>query len=597
MFRSTSLLKHRTALLFFVATLAGCAATPPTEAPVVAKELTPGGFYQDRSALPSNNPVDAAAAAPIDDLPAADTVPGEPPADIETSALFGEAQEPVYSDEQPTVDDDVAATPEAAVDEENGNDAPFWQRMRVGMSLPDKNHRNVAPHIDWYARHPAYVERTFDRARPFIHYILNETTKRGMPAEIALLPVVESAFQPFAYSHARASGIWQFIPDTGRRYGLKINWWYDGRRDVINATNAALNYLQDLHEQFDDDWLLALAAYNSGEGNVARAIERNLKRKRPTDFWSLELPRETRGYVPRLLAIAALVQHPQQFGATLRPIPDEPYFTPVHVDNQIDMALASELAGISIEDLYHLNPGHNRWATDPEGPHQLLLPLDRATDFSLNLASIPQNDRVKWQQHNIKRGETLKQIARTYQTTPEVLREINSIGGQPLRAGQSLLIPVTQNATSPFVPPGIRQDSQRVARGSAGKSMTHTVRSGDTLWSIGRRYDVSHLKIAEWNNMTPGSKLAVGKKLKVRNPKANEFDAADSAPATGPSTQDLVRYIVRKGDTLTQIARRFNVSVRSVLTWNTQLLGNSSLLRPGQTLTLFVNGSNGRSKG
>ena len=573
--------------------LTGCAATKPASSPIppmTGFDQTPGVFIQESGMTPSNNPIDMANAAPIDDLPATEAPPDEAVPDVKTSALFVEAQEPVYTDDQaPAADEDSEAAP-TTEDVLIGNNAQLWQRMRANMSLSEKNHRSVTSHVTWFASHPTYLERTFDRARPFMHYILNETLKRGMPAEIALLPVVESAFQPFAYSRARASGIWQFIPDTGRRYGLKINWWYDGRRDVISATDAALNYLQDLHKQFDGDWLLALAAYNSGEGNVARAIERNLKRKRRTDFWSLDLPRETRGYVPRLLAIAALVENPQRYGVTLRHIPDEPYFTPVYIDAQIDMALASELAGISIEDMYHLNPGHNRWATDPAGPHHLLLPLSRATEFSINLAEVPHSKRVHWQQHTIQRNETLKHVAATDRSTPEILREINNLSNHPLRVGQSLLIPTTTNTASPFVPAGIRQDSLVVARGNS-QTNHHVVRAGDTLWNVGRRYRVSHLKLAEWNKLSPGGYLAIGKKLIVRQSK-NEHD---DVPAGSPA-QAFVRYVVRKGDTLTQIALRFNVTVRNVLSWNTQLLGGGALLRPGQALTLFVNNDNSRTK-
>ncbi|HED17058.1 MAG TPA: lytic transglycosylase, partial [Gammaproteobacteria bacterium] len=265
----------------------------------------------------------------------------------------------------------------------------LWARLRSGYRLPDADHKRVGSHLQWYVKHPEYLNRVIDRAEPFMYFILDEIDKRNMPAEIALLPIVESAFQPFAYSHGRAAGIWQFIPGTGRMYGLKQDWWYDGRRDVIAATHAALDYLNALNKHFKGDWLLALAAYNSGQGTVDKAIRYNRKRKRPTDFWHLRLPKETRGYVPRLLAISNVFADPDQHGLQLRSLENKPQILIVSTGSQLDLALAADMAGIDLERLYKLNPGYNRWATDPAGPHQLVLPIANVEPFNIALASLP----------------------------------------------------------------------------------------------------------------------------------------------------------------------------------------------------------------
>ncbi len=253
----------------------------------------------------------------------------------------------------------------------------LWQRIRDGYGIPESKplHTATQKQLNWFIKHPDYIDRVVERARPYLHYIVDQLEQRNMPMEIALLPVVESGFQPFAYSHGRAAGIWQFIPGTGRLYGLKQNWWYDGRRDVIASTGAALDYLEKLYGDFGD-WQLALAAYNSGEGTVGRAIKRNKKAGKATDFWSLDLPRETSAYVPKLIAVAELVKRPAHYNITLSPIDDSPFLAVVDVGSQIDLALAAQLAEISTDEMYQLNPGFNQWATTPDGPHRLVVPLE-----------------------------------------------------------------------------------------------------------------------------------------------------------------------------------------------------------------------------
>ena len=282
----------------------------------------------------------------------------------------------------------------------------------------------------------------FGRAVPYLHHIVKEIESRGMPLELALLPVVESAFEPYAQSWVRANGLWQFMPGTGERFGLKQDWWYDGRRDVIASTRAALDYLQYMHDEFFDDWLLAIAAYNCGEFRVQREVNANRAAGKPVDFFSLHLPAETRAYVPKLLAMRRLVANPEDYGIAFSPIPNEPYFVRVDTGGQLDLTLAAELAGITLDEVYELNPGFHRWATDPAGPHFLLLPRDTADAFRRNLDLLSPDERVRVSLHKVKSGESVASIASKYKTQAIVVRDMNSLAnGAPLVVGTELRVP------------------------------------------------------------------------------------------------------------------------------------------------------------
>lgn len=480
------------------------------------------------------------------------------------------------TDSDPVIDSAAAAGPDETND--------LWQRVRKGFQLSGEDHRFVKPYIDWYADNQAYLDRVVERARPFLYDIVQEIEARGMPMEIALLPVVESAFQPFAYSAGRAAGIWQFIPATGKRYGLKQNWWYDGRRDVPKATTAALDYLERLAKRFDGDWLLALASYNSGEGRVARAVEKNKKKGRPTDFWSLDLPDETVGYVPKLLAISAIINHNDDHGITLSSIPDEPYLESIDIGSQIDLALAAELADLPIETLYRLNPAFNRWATDPKGPHVLSLPIEKAEDFRDALAKIDSKQRIRWQRHKVHDGETLGHIARKYQTTVNLLQEVNGIRDKWIRAGDSIIIPVATKNLKEY----LSKDRRRVALQSTkrtGYKIKHEVKSGDTFWDLSRKYKVSTSQLASWNGMSPKDTLMPGQQLVVWSKTRSRANTHFVEPPSRATRQQL-HYKVRKGDSLARIADKFSVTVEKLRRWNS--LKKGKYLQPGQHLTLFV---------
>ena len=459
-----------------------------------------------------------------------------------------------------------------------------WERVRLGFQLEPVEQPRIDRELARYLRDRESLERVFGRAEPFLYHIAEALEERGMPLELALLPMVESAYDPFAYSHGRASGLWQFIPGTGRRYGLAQNWWYDGRRDVTESTRAALDYLQKLAGDFDGDWLLAVAGYNSGEGNVRKAIRRNERGSRPTDFWNLKLPRETRAYVPRLLALQRVVRDPSRYDITLAPVANEPWFETVAVDGQIDLSVAADLAGLDTDALSRLNAGFNRWATPPDGPHRLLVPVARAPALQAGLEALPPEQRVRWQRHRIRRGDTLGGIARRYGTTVAVIRRANGVRGSRIRAGDHLLIPTATRSLAAY---GRSQDA-RLAETLAASSdgLRYRVRPGDTLWDIARAHDVSVRALARWNGMAPGDPLSVGRELRIRQPaRTARTSPASASPVPGGPVR-RIHYVVRRGDSLWRISSRFGVSVEALRGWNR--LGRGGVLRPGQKLVLYV---------
>lgn len=481
---------------------------------------------------------------------------------------------------KPTLDPNtVAESPKNTAPSTQATDMTpdLWARIRARFSMPGRDHDRVQFSKEWYAKRQDYLDRTIARATPYLHYIVEEVERRNMPSELALLPFVESAFQPLSNSHASAAGIWQFIPSTARHYGLKLNWWYDGRRDIQASTTAALDYLQKLGDQFDGDWQLALAAYNAGEGTVQRAVDRNRAVGKPIDYWSLKLPKETRAYVPWLLAISEIVADPSKYNVTLTSIPDVPYLATITADSQIDLALAAELAELPLEEVHKLNPGYNRWVTDPDGPHHLLLPVEKVDAFKEKLAALPMEKRVRWTRHEVKKGESLGKIATRYGTTTALLREINKLRGNIAKARTNLLIPVHAQDLGHYVLriaelPQINQAPQQDRLKRRGKGSTHIVKRGDTLQKVARRYNISTQQLAALNKIAPTKKLLVGQRLIVRGKSTLHAKGKSSTRmAKAPSTDGKTRrgkYKIRPGDTLTRIAARLDVSISELRKWN-----------------------------
>ena len=458
-----------------------------------------------------------------------------------------------------------------------------WDRVRAGFSIDDiEDNPRLLAELNWYARHQKYLDRVVERADPFLHYVLNEAEKRNLPTELVLLPIVESAYQTFAYSHGRASGIWQFIPSTGKIYGLKQNWWYDGRRDVYASTQAALEYLEDLHREFKGNWLHALAAYNSGSGTVRRAIRKNKKRGKPTDFWNLKLPKETQAYVPKLLALKRLIATPEAYGITLNCVEDVPYFAEIDIKAQLDLAMAAEMADISLDELYQLNPAFNHWATAPYGPHRLLIPVDHVSTFKENLAQIPKAERIKWKRHKIKQGQTLSHIADRYSVSVSSLKRLNNLRSHNIREGKYLVIPVSSRKLSDYNLTAYQRKKtlQNIRR--SGHKITHIVKPGDTFWDLSRRYKVKSHSIARWNGMAIRDPLREGQKLVIwsKSPSSTRASARNSN-----NTIQRISYRVRNGDSLYLIAQKFNVAMSDLKRWNRF---SSKYLQPGQKIKLYV---------
>ncbi len=466
----------------------------------------------------------------------------------------------------------------------------IWTRLRDGFQLSEHQHKRIESDLAWFERHPAYLDRVAERATPYMHLIVDELAKRGMPMEIALLPIVESAFQPFAYSHGRAAGLWQFVPGTGKRFGLRQTWWYDGRRDVAEATHAALDYLQYLHRHFDGDWLHALAAYNSGEGTVGRAIRKNKRRGKPTDYWTLDLPKETEGYVPKLLAISNLIANPPAHGVVLDSIPDMPYLVSVDVGSQIDLDLAAELAEISLEDMYLFNPGFNRWATDPDGPHHLLVPVEKAEVLTENLKQYPAEQRITWKRYTVRSGDVLGVLADKHRTTVSLIKRVNGMRGNNIRAGHTLIIPVARKDLDRYRLSSNERLETLQNRPRKGNKVEYQVREGDTLWDIARQYNIGVMQLAKWNGMAPRDPLKPGRTLVIWTNTAQKVSAINPAEFRHPfekNTHRRIGYTVRSGDSLALISQRFRVSVDNLKRWNRRLEGKK-YLQPGQRLTLYV---------
>ena len=413
----------------------------------------------------------------------------------------------------------------------------LWQRIRAGLRIPTPDTPLVEQHERWFAENPQYINRMVERARLYLYYIVDEVDKRHMPMEIALLPAIESSYKPHAYSHARAAGLWQFIPSTGRHYGLENDWWYDGRRDVVSATNAALDYLESLHDDFNGDWQLALASYNAGENRIRRAQEYNRRHGLPDDYVHLRtLKRETRNYVPKLIAFANIVADPEKYGLNLEPIPNKPYFAEIDTGSQIDLGVAAKLADIPLGDLYDINPGHKRWATSPDGPHRLLVPADKEEELREALAKLPEDQRMRWARHRIRQGEALSTIAHRYGVSVYAIKRANRLHSNRIRAGQSLLIPVSSRSISTHYANVTRPVRAKPAAPPKGTvEVVHEIKSGETLWSISQQYNVFMRQLARWNGIGTRATLHPGQKLKIWVKPASTPDNARTETSDSPA--------------------------------------------------------------
>ncbi|WP_318900884.1 LysM peptidoglycan-binding domain-containing protein [Thiomicrorhabdus chilensis] len=442
----------------------------------------------------------------------------------------------------------------------------LWDDIASKLVMGDQHLEDFESYLAFYLRNHRHLERVSERAKPYLHYIVSEVKKRNMPYEIALLPIIESGFKPEARSHQRAVGLWQFIPQTGHLYGLDQNWWYDGRQDVVQSTEAALNYLQKLYELNDNDWLLALASYNGGIGNVWKAVKR-YQRKHPEnktpDFWQIRryLPKETQHYVPQLLAVSHLVKNRGQYEVQLEPIDNKPYFEVVELEKQVALNTVASLSDTPRELFSKLNPGYLRPATPPNGPFHIVLPLENHQQFQSKLNDKALFD-IHWKKHKIKSGDTLSEIAQQYQTSTRAIQKLNHMKDHNIRIGKTLLIPVPQQ----FVPQ-LAQNEQKSQY--TGPKLYHSVKSGESLWTIARYYNTDTKTLCDWNRIRADQPLRKGQKLAIHS---DQY---------GYQTH----YVLKKNESLWVVAQKFGVTTQELSRWNK--IKRNQVLQPGIKLTIW----------
>jgi membrane-bound lytic murein transglycosylase D len=475
------------------ALLHACASRPPAPAPEPLKAEAPPVPEPVTVKVPEAPPVKTEAAAVVPPAPKL-----APPIDI--------AKLPPFDGKRAI----VAPMPVARVDGTVPAVEDLWERVRKGFRMPDLDNRYVRQQAAYYARNPDYLQRMFDRSRLYLYHIVGEIERRGLPTELALLPMVESAFNPMAYSRAHASGLWQFIPGTGRRFELDQNWWYDERRDIVDSTSAALDYLTKLHDMYGD-WHLALASYNWGENAVGRAIERNRRARKPTDYAHLRMPRETRYYVPKLQALKNIIREPERYQVALDPIPNEPYFVTLSETPAMDLQLAARLAEMPIEEFIALNPGFKRPLIRSSSQPRLVLPAEKVEVFYDNLEKYDGKSLVSWKVYHPARGETFGKLAKKFGVTIAELKKVNGVPARSWRVPAVLVVPTREEAREAVKLPVMYRPPIPV-QGTLG--VVHRVKRGDTLSGIARRYHVSVAALKRWNRV--GDTIHPGQKIYIR---------------------------------------------------------------------------------
>ena len=447
-------------------------------------------------------------------------------------------------------------------------------RIEFGFGLQEYyDHPDVMQQLSNYTANQRYFDLITERASPFLYSMVEEIDRRNLPMELVLIPIVESTFNPNAYSREHAVGLWQFVGATARSFGIQQDWWYDGRRDPQASTVAALDYLEDLYKQFDQDWLLALAAYNTGEGNVRRAIRRAGVSKEEASFWDLRLPGETRNHIPRILAIAKIVSDSELNGISLTEIPNQLTVQNVEVNAQIDIARAAELADIDYQQLRNLNPGYLQWATHPDRPQRLLLPTENARKLTIGLQEIDTELLLSWDRYEIRSGDTLGGIARKLSTRVDILQTVNSLRGSQIIAGNSLLIPRSADSQLIAAQPALMSR----ARPAISVPASYTIRRGDNLWSIARKFDLRSAEIASRNTLSLDQLLRPGQILDL------SYALADSTTEANDQVMQSPQYYrVRSGDSMAKIAERFAMGLDELLMLNS--ISSNDLIHPGQSI-------------
>lgn len=477
----------------------------------------------------------------------------------------------------------------------------IWDVLRDEFSLPHyEDHPAVQDKIEWYMNNQDFLLRSANRAAPYLYYILQQIKKRHLPAELALLPIIESGYNPLSSSPVGAAGIWQLMPSTAAGLGVRQDWWYDGRRDVIASTRAALNHLAYLESFFEGNWLLALAAYDTGEGNVVAAIKKNIRYGYDTDFWSLPVAAETRNYVPSLLALAIIISHPDRYPIYFPPVRNAPYLAQVDVGKQINLKYAAQLAGISYKKMIALNPAYNKRLLATKGPSKFILPIENVMQFTENLSHTPLSQPMNWIHYKVKTGDNIMLVAKKFKTTPTAIRHLNHLAKNSLRHGITILIPNNQATNLISSPIDVSDAPVFIAKASKNKSINHNktnsseamlagmqahtikdyalhpgdtiymVRSSDTIDTIAKRFNVSTHALRTTNHLR-GAKLTPGKQLII----PTHMLATASATKQSNIRPGDTLYMVRRGDTIEKIASRFHTTPAAIRVTN--LIDNQSL--------------------
>ena len=362
----------------------------------------------------------------------------------------------------------------------------LWDVIRENSNFQYSAERlEIQKALKIYQNNQYLVDRLSKNGQRYLYHMVDETLKRDMPVELALLPFIESQFDPYAQSPAGASGIWQFILSTAREQGLKRNWWYDGRRDIIASTNSALNYLDSMYQK-TNDWLLTIASFNVGPARIQREVRKNKNQGKQIDFWSLKLPKETSKYLPRLLALLEVIKNPENYNVNFPFLPNRPYFRIIDIPSQVDLMQVANISGLSIEAVYELNPGFNQWATDPNGPFYLLLPIGIADRFEIRLNSMSEEELVKWDKYIVNKGDTLISISKKYMISQALLKEINNLDDDLIFENEELTVPRGPEWLKDYL----------------NKPDIYFVSRGDTLWSIAKKYGVQVSDLIVWNDLS-----------------------------------------------------------------------------------------------
>lgn len=476
------------------------------------------------------------------------------------------------------------------------NNGSFWSHLHANFQLPPSANRpEVQEQINWYVHHQQYLNRVVNRAAPYLYYILERVQERDLPAELVLLPIMESAYNPFANSYRGAAGLWQLMTPTAGNFGVKQDWWYDGRRDIYASTNAALDYLTYLQSYFGGDWMLAIAAYDAGEGTLQNAVRRNEREDRNTDFFSLQLPLETRSYVPRLLALAAIISNPSRYGITLPNISDHPYIQQVDIGVPINLAQAAQLAKMNLADIKALNPGYSHMTTDPNGPYKLLLPVDHIPIFKQNLAQMPGLSKTVYNSYRVQHSDTWSAIAKRYHTTIALLKSANHLKGSHAPAGKVIMVP----GGTVMVKPHIAEDNSPISTASPKmlsqqQALTRVddqaQQQAQTGMPAANYNDANNnandnvaASVAEAQNANPNLTQAISGAAQEAPTAAQQEVANNSAPDDG--MPQATTHTVKAGDTFNSLARQYHVKVSDLQKWNHQA---GRHLKPGSKIMIVT---------